>query len=59
MIWVLRNLDPKVNYRPILSSERALHSKSPVTVKTENKNLVMGSRWEPDTETDWPTDSQS
>jgi hypothetical protein len=24
--------------------------------QTENKNLVMGSRWEPDTKTDWPTD---
>jgi hypothetical protein len=22
----------------------------------ENKNLVMGSRWEPDIKTDWPTD---
>jgi hypothetical protein len=23
--------------------------------QTENKNLVMGSRWEPDTKIDWPT----
>jgi hypothetical protein len=27
--------------------------------KTENKDLVMGSRWEPDTKTDWPTDRRS
>jgi hypothetical protein len=27
--------------------------------QTENKNLVMGSGWEPDTKTDWPTDRRS
>jgi hypothetical protein len=27
--------------------------------QTENKNVVMGSRWEPDTETDWPTNRRS
>jgi hypothetical protein len=25
----------------------------------ENRNLVMGSRWESDTKTDWPTDRRS
>jgi hypothetical protein len=27
--------------------------------QTENKNMVTGYRWEPDTKTDWPTDHQS
>jgi hypothetical protein len=40
----------RVNYRPILSSERAFHMKKPVIVR--KRNLVMGSRWEPDTKTD-------
>jgi hypothetical protein len=43
-----------VNYRPILSSERAPHIKKPATVRQE-RNLVMRSTWGPDTKTDWPT----
>jgi hypothetical protein len=27
--------------------------------QTENKNLVVDSRWEPDTKTDWPIDCRS
>jgi hypothetical protein len=27
--------------------------------QTENKDLVIGSRWEPDTKTHWPTDHRS
>jgi hypothetical protein len=27
--------------------------------QTDNKNLVMGSRWEPETKTDWPTNLRS
>jgi hypothetical protein len=27
--------------------------------QTENKNLVMGSRWDPDAKTDCPTDRRS
>jgi hypothetical protein len=27
--------------------------------QTKNKNLVVGSRWGPDTKTDWPTERRS
>jgi hypothetical protein len=38
-----------VNYRPVFSSERALHIKKLAIVNTEEKNLLTGSRWEPET----------
>jgi hypothetical protein len=28
-------------------------------MKTKSKNLFMDSRWEPDTQTNWPTDHRS
>jgi hypothetical protein len=51
-----------VNYRPVLSSERALQSNKPATSKEnfkEKEKLVAGPRWVPDTKTDWPTDCRS
>jgi hypothetical protein len=52
-----------VNYRPVLSSERALQNNKPATVYKENvkekEKLVAGPRWVPDTKTDWPTDCRS
>jgi hypothetical protein len=48
-----------VNYRAVLSSERAHHIKKPAIVRQKTKNLGMGSRWEPGTKTDWPTDCRS
>jgi hypothetical protein len=48
-----------VNYRPILSSERAPHINKPPNSSNSNpkltviKNLVMGPRWVSDTKTDW------
>jgi hypothetical protein len=47
-----------VNYRPVLSSERALQDNKPTTVerKFQGEKLVAGPRWVPDTQTDWPTD---
>jgi hypothetical protein len=47
MVWV--------HYRPILSSERVPNMKKH-NCQTEKKNLVMSCRWEPNSETDWPTD---
>jgi hypothetical protein len=47
-----------VNYRTVLSSERALQNNKPATVKgnfKEKEKLVAGPRWVPDTKTDWPT----
>jgi hypothetical protein len=51
-----------VNYRPVLSSEKALQYIEPQLFKAhfkEKYKLVAGSRWVPDTKTDWPTDCQS
>jgi hypothetical protein len=31
----------------------------PHNCQTEKKNVVIGSRWEADTKTDWPTDRRS
>jgi hypothetical protein len=41
---------PRVVYRPILSSVRAPHIKKPAVC--QKGNLVMSSRWEPDSKTD-------
>jgi hypothetical protein len=71
--WVLRDFDPRVtalarprsnctvNYRPVLSSERALKITNPQLCKENFKKeekLVADHRWVPDTKTDWPTDSR-
>jgi hypothetical protein len=52
-----------INYRPILSSERAQHIEKTANVKIISKEmkekLVAGPRWRPDTRTDWPTDRRS
>jgi hypothetical protein len=40
----------------MLSSESMPHIKKLSAVRQKAKNLAMGSRWEPDTKTDWPTD---
>jgi hypothetical protein len=42
----------QVNYRPILSSERALHIKKPAIGREIKLKLVRGPRWAPDTKTD-------
>jgi hypothetical protein len=42
----------------LLIREAALHQET-CNRQAENKRLVMGSRWEPDTKTDWPTNRQS
>jgi hypothetical protein len=44
-----------VNYRSILSSDRAPHIKKPAVFNT-GKNPVKSSRWESDTKIDWPID---
>jgi hypothetical protein len=41
-----------------LVREGAQHQESR-NCQTENKNLVMRCRWEPDTKTDWPIDRGS
>jgi hypothetical protein len=74
MSWVLRDFDPRVtalarprsnstvNYRPVLSSERAIQKRN---TQMSNGNfrkkikLVKGPRWAPDTKTDWPSDCRS
>jgi hypothetical protein len=51
-----------VNYRPVLSSERALQNNKAATVwrKYQGKEkLFAGPRRAPDTRTDWPTDCRS
>jgi hypothetical protein len=49
----------RVNYRPVLSSERALQNYKKTQLSEENfkenVKLVAGPRWAPDTKTDWPT----
>jgi hypothetical protein len=60
----LRWLGPAatVNYRPVLSSERALQNPKPASVKKnfkEKEKLVAGPRWVLDTKTDWPSDCRS
>jgi hypothetical protein len=48
------------NYRPDFSSERAPHiTKCVKIIKEIRKKLVAGTKWVPDTKTDWPTDRQS
>jgi hypothetical protein len=42
----------------LLIREGALHQDTR-SRQTENKNLAMGFRWEPDTKTDWLTDCRS
>jgi hypothetical protein len=53
----------QVNYRPVLSSERAPHTKKPQmsedNIRGEKENLVAGPRWRPDTRIYWPTDRRS
>jgi hypothetical protein len=52
-----------VNYRHILSSERALQNNKPALSNgnfKKKEKLVAGPRWVPATKIDWPTDdSQS
>jgi hypothetical protein len=51
-----------VNYRPVLSSERALQNNNTQMYEgtfKEKEKLVKGPRWAPDTKTDWPTDCRS
>jgi hypothetical protein len=43
LLWQGPEASVRVNYRPILSSERASHNKKPAIVR-QNKNLVMCSR---------------
>jgi hypothetical protein len=52
-----KQLHSKLQTHPLVR-EGALHQET-CNCQTENKNLVMGSRWEPDTKTDWPTDRRS
>jgi hypothetical protein len=57
-----RGLAATVNYRPVLSSERALQITNPQLPKEnfkEKEKLVAGPRWVPDTKTDWPIDCRS
>jgi hypothetical protein len=55
--------DLTLNYRPVLSSERALQNNNAAAVYTGNfmakEKLVTGPRWAPDTGTDWQTDCRS
>jgi hypothetical protein len=51
------NCTSKLQTHPLVR-EGATHQETR-NRQTENKNLVMGSRWEPDTKTDWPTDRRS
>jgi hypothetical protein len=47
-----------VNYRPVLSSERALQNNKPQLPKEhlkEKEKLVAGPKWALDTKADWPT----
>jgi hypothetical protein len=48
LLWQGPEAIVQVNYRPILSSERAPHQETR-NRQTEKKNLVLGSRSEPDT----------
>jgi hypothetical protein len=51
-----------VNYRPVLSSERALQITNPQLSEgnfKKKEKLVAGPRWATDNKTDWPTDSRS
>jgi hypothetical protein len=52
-----------VNYRSVLSSEKALQNNKAATVQRkfqwEKKKSAAGPRWVPDTKTDWPTDYRS
>jgi hypothetical protein len=49
-----------VNYRPVLSSERAPHMKKQVHVRLKDmQNLVMGPKGWPNTKAYWPTDRVS
>jgi hypothetical protein len=67
----MRDLDPRVIALARLRSncmsklqtnplvrEGAQHQE-PQNFLAEKKNLVMSSRWEPDTKIDWPTDRRS
>jgi hypothetical protein len=51
LLWQGPEAIVRVNYRFILSSEWLPQLKEPEIVKREN-NMVMGSRWEPDTTID-------
>jgi hypothetical protein len=52
-----KKLYRKLQTRPLVR-EGAQHQETR-NRQTEKKNLVMGSRWEPDTKTDWLTDCRS
>jgi hypothetical protein len=52
-----KQLYSKLQTHPLVR-ESAPHQE-PRNCQTENKNLVMVSRWEPDTKTDWPTHRRS
>jgi hypothetical protein len=48
-----QQLYSKLQTRPLVR-EGAPHQET-LKYHTEKKNLVMGSRWEPGTKTDWPS----
>jgi hypothetical protein len=53
---------PLRDFDSVLSSERALKITNRNCLKEnlkEKEKLVAGSRWAPDTKTDWPTDCRS
>jgi hypothetical protein len=41
------------------SRQRGRHTSRNPQFSVQKKNLIMGSRWEPDTKTDWPNDRRS
>jgi hypothetical protein len=59
LLWQGSEQIVRVNYRRVLSSERAPDVKKTVTVRQKKNILVIGSRWEPDTKRDWRTDRRS
>jgi hypothetical protein len=59
-LWKRQEANVEVNYRPIPSSKRVPHNKKLAIVrKKTNDQMVVGSRWEPDTKADWRTDRWS
>jgi hypothetical protein len=56
-LWPLT--DCTINYRPVLSSERAPQDEEQRNCPAKKKNLVMGPKGVPDTKTDRPTDRRS
>jgi hypothetical protein len=58
LVWQGPEATVRVNYRTILSSERAPHINKSAIVK-QKKKMILGSRCEPSTKTDWLTDRWS